>query len=195
MKLMERSVARLFRALVLMAFLAGCGAPPPGVLETLAVRVDYPLADTAIQMGRPVKAIVEVHDEAGAVVNDAQVTLSVTDASGAQVASVPAPVGKDGVYRSEGVPIPHRSAAGSWNLTAIASWPGAEGSASTAFQVKNSISEDLLQKYGFWVDEPSLGYMETSVGRERGDADNGDLQWGGFYVQMHVLKESHLEVY
>ena len=44
------------------------------------------------------------------------------------------------------------------------------------------------------MDNPSLGYIETTIGRERGDAQNGDLIWGGFYVQMHVLRESRLEV-
>ncbi|HET6847095.1 MAG TPA: hypothetical protein VFH29_09690, partial [Anaerolineales bacterium] len=131
----------------------------------------------------------------GAKVADAKVTLVVSDQTGKQVASVQAPAGTDGIYRSEPVPIPHRTAPGEWSITATANRAGVGGSASAKFQVKNSVSEELLAKYGFWVDEPSLGYMETSVGRERGDAENGDLIWGGFYVQMHVLKESHLEVY
>ena len=80
-------------------------------------------------------------------------------------------------------------------MRAVATAARAQGNDTARFQVRNSTSEDLLNKYGFWVDNPSLGYIETTIGRERGDAQNGDLIWGGFYIQMHVLRESRLEVY
>jgi hypothetical protein len=192
----SQSMHRRVAALVLMA-LAGCTTPPATTepKQPLQVKVLYPLSDTSIPMGQSLKVIIEIREPDGSPAAGAQIELTVRDATGGAVQITSTQAGADGLYRSEAMPIPHRSIPGTWTLTATASLPGAEGRDESHFEVKNSISEDLLQKYGFWVDDPSLGYMETSIGRERGDADNGDLFWSGFYIQMHVLKESHLEVY
>jgi hypothetical protein len=60
--------------------------------------------------------------------------------------------------------------------------------------VQNSRSEELLQKYGFWVEDPSLAGIQTDLGRELGDAEDGAIIWGGVKVQQHIFKESWLEV-
>lgn len=183
---------------VAMLSLAVACAPAPGEAGTkqaLAVSVRYPLADTQIKMGQILKCIVEVRDPAGNMVPDAQVQLTISDASGNVAAEIPAAVGSGDIYRSEGWTLPHRSGAGTWTITALASSASGEGSAAGTFGVRNSVSEDLLAKYGFWADDPSLGYIDTTVGKEEGDARDGEVFWGGYYMQMHILKESHLEIY
>ncbi len=70
----------------------------------------------------------------------------------------------------------------------------AEGSASAGFLVRPSISEQLLEKYGFWIGEPSLGSIEPSLAAERGDAQNGLIRWGGQIPASHVLPAAWLEV-
>jgi hypothetical protein len=191
------NLARIAGLTALVALAVGCSTTPTGMGEkqSLDVVVLYPLTDTSITMGQSLKCIVEVRDKDGALATDAHVMLTIIDAAGDEVGRVPAVAGAGGVYRSVPVSIPHRSIAGNWRLTAIADQADAQGIISTTFQVRNSTSEEVLHKYGFWVDDPSLGYIETTIGRERGDALDGDLIWGGFYIQMHVLRESRLEVY
>lgn len=155
----------------------------------------YPLNTTSITLGQSLKCIVEVRGPDGSPANGAEVMVTISDPAGSEIGNVPAEVGADGVYRTQPLPIPHRAVAGSWRATARAEEAQTQGASTVIFQVLNSTSEELLHKYGFWVDDPSLGYIETTVGRERGDAQNGDLIWGGFYIQMHVLRESRLEVY
>ncbi|HET6846426.1 MAG TPA: hypothetical protein VFH29_06295, partial [Anaerolineales bacterium] len=110
---MMRSKAKSLLGLALLVgFAGGCVAPPTAEtqISPLTVSIRYPLPDTTFQMGRTLKAIIEVRDAAGAKVADAKVTLVVSDQTGKQVASVQAPAGTDGIYRSEPVPIPHRTA-------------------------------------------------------------------------------------
>ena len=60
--------------------------------------------------------------------------------------------------------------------------------------MQNSRSEELLEKYGFWVEEPSLAGIETDLVRELGNAEDGAIIWGGIKAQQHIFKESWLEV-
>jgi len=128
------------------------------------------------------------------MVPDAQVVLAISDPSGEAVGHVDALIGSGDAYRSEGWTIPHRSEPGAWTVTAKAVTAIAEGVDAVEFLVQNSRSEELLQKYGFWVEEPSLAGIQTDLGRELGNAEDGAIIWGGVKVQQHIFKESWLEV-
>lgn len=162
--------------------------------EALQVSVRYPLESTTITMGQELKCIVEVRDEDGDMVTDAEVRLTISDPSGEAADSVAALIGSGDVYRSEAWTIPHRSEPGAWTVTAKAETAIAAGIHAVAFQVQDSRSEELLQKYGFWVEEPTLGGIETDLMRELGDAEDGAIIWGGIKAQQHIFKESWLEV-
>jgi hypothetical protein len=188
-------VARFFLALMVIALAVGC-APPPDLAPraVLDVSVRYPLESTSIPMGQALRCIVEVRDASGKMVPDARVVLTIRDAAGEATGSVEALIGSGDVYRSEGWTIPHRSEPGAWTVTAQAGTATAEGADVIEFQVQNSRSEELLQKYGFWVEDPSLAGIQTDLGRELGDAEDGAIIWGGVKVQQHIFKESWLEV-
>jgi len=180
---------------IALSLAVGCAPPPDLQLrEPLQVSVRYPLQSTTIQMGQALKCIVEVRDESGNMVTDAEVELTISDPSGAAAGNVDALIGSGDVYRSEGWTIPHRSEAGEWKVTAKAATAMGEGAHAVEFQVQNSLSERLLEKYGFWVEDPSLAGIQTDLGREMGDAHDGAIIWGGVKVQQHIFKESWLEV-
>jgi hypothetical protein len=97
--------------------LAGCSMPAvltpspipalpsatPTVARTLTISLLYPKADTEAEMGQSAKFIVRVTDAKGQTVPDAQVTLTLHDASGQKVATIPATAGDGQVYRTEAV--------------------------------------------------------------------------------------------
>jgi hypothetical protein len=180
---------------ILLSLAVGCAPPPDLQLgEPLQVSVRYPLESTSITMGQALKCIVEVRDDGGNMVTDAEVRLTISDPSGEAEGHVDALIGSGDVYRSEGWTVPHRSEAGTWTVTAQASSRRAEGRASQTFVVKNSISEDLLEKYGFWVEDPAWGGIETQIVRELGDAQDGAIIWGGARPSQHIFPETWLEV-
>ena len=145
-------------------------------------------------MGHPLQCIIEVADDQGNVMRDAQVTLTVTDAGGRDLGSAPAVFGAGDVYRSQAMPIAHKSQAGTWTLRVDASTAAATGTASVPFSVRDSQSEVLLQKYGFWVDAPRLKGIEPSLVKEQGNAANGSILWGGLLPTAHIFVENWLEV-
>jgi len=176
-------IARTIRWLcVCTILLAGCNTPtllppappsptPPSATSTsarsLTISLLYPKADTETEMGQSVKFIVRVTNADGQTVPDAQVTLTLHDASGRKVAAFPAAAGSGQVYRTEAVAIPHRTLEGKWNITVEASTTSAQGTGSGAFAVKNSTSEILMNKYGFWLDAPTLKGIVPQLGGAR----------------------------
>jgi hypothetical protein len=185
-----RTVLALGMACALLITACGTASPP----RTLDVVIAYPLESTRLTMGQALKCIVEVRDEGGQLVTDARVVLTYTDADGATAGTTEAQAGSGNVYRSDPWTLPHRSPAGAWTITARANTESAEGSASRTFAVENSLSEDLLGKYGFWVDDPTFRGIETNLVKEQGDAQDGAIIWGGVLPSQHIFPETWLEV-
>jgi hypothetical protein len=145
-------------------------------------------------MGQSLKTIVKVTDAQGQAVQDAQLAVSVRDPAGTAIDSIPAQFGAGDVYRTENWKVPHKVKAGPWTLVVEARSGSHLGTATQTFQVNESVSEILLNKYGFWVNNPAQGNMQTTLAKERGDAQNGQISWGGIIPAQHVLPESWLEV-
>src|SRR6266498_3449539 len=162
--------------------------------ENLTVSLLYPTEKTEIEMGQTLKGIIKVLDEQGKVVENVQVTLKVSDPAGKLVVSLPSMFGSGDVYRTDTWTIPHRVQEGVWTLTAEAKTGAHQGIASQTFRVNSSVSEMLLNKYGFWVDSPGLRGIVPTLAKEQGDAQNGDVIWGGIIPAQHVFPESWLEV-
>lgn len=185
-------------AILLWAMLAQAACAPQGQASVqkrnLDVKLLYPTKDATIEMGRQVKAIIAVTDEAGQPVPNARLELTILDATGKAMTVLSAEFGSGGVYRSQAWTVPHRSPAGAWTLSVKASSDTATGSTSTPFGVKASVSEVLLEKYGFWVDAPRLTGTEPLLFKEQGNADNGAIIWGAQKPQQHIFAENWLEV-
>jgi hypothetical protein len=184
-------------ALVALAALAACATTLPQPVQQkgrLVVAILFPVQSTTIVMGQSVKSIIEVRDDRGMAVSDAQVALTLTDAQGQDMGSGAAEFGAGDVYRNGGISVAHRSQEGTWILTVRASTAAADGSASVAFHVSSSVSEVLLHKYGFWIDAPTLRNIAPSLVKEQGDAADGMITWGGLIPQPHIFVENWLEV-
>jgi hypothetical protein len=175
---------------------AGCTPQTRGTnqIENLKISLIYPTEKTEIEMGQTLKGIIRVLDEQDNVVENAQVTLTVSDPSEKLVASLPSKFGSGDVYRTDAWMIPHRMLAGAWTLTVEAKAESHQGRASQTFRVNSSFSEKLLSKYGFWIDSPALRGIVPSLVKEQGDAHNGAITWGGIIPAQHVFPESWLEV-
>jgi hypothetical protein len=172
----------------------GPAAKPTPVKQPLLVKFLYPSAESARQMGQSLRAIVQVTDEGGAAVKDASVTITIEDPAGANLGSVEAVIGDGDVYRNMPWTIPHKQHEGTWTISASAETATGAGTGSTSFEVKDSISETLLKKYGFWADNPTFKGIETNLYKEEGDAENGVIVWGGLLPTQHIFVESWLEI-
>ncbi len=198
---------------VCLILMAGCGpsaTPPPAptlspspslptakpqVTRPLTVALLYPTPNTEVEMGQSVKFIVRVIDAEGQTVPDAQVTLTLHDATGRNVATIPAAAGSGQVYRTEAVSVPHHTVEGKWDIAIEAKSAAAQGASSSSFKVKYSTSEILMNKYGFWLDAPTLKGIVPQLVAERGDARNGMIRWGGYIPSQHVLPENWIELH
>lgn len=187
-------------ALILALTSTGCAAKTPVTNQKddrkndLIITLLYPTGTTEIEMGQSLKTIIKILDAQQKVVENAQVTLSVIDPDGTSLASIPATFGAGDVYRTEAWNIPHKEREGVWTLTVDARSETSRSSISMNFKVKNSLSETLLNKYGFWVDAPRLKGINPNLMKELGDAQNGAITWGGQLPSQHVLPENWLEV-
>ena len=191
------TILRLLFAICLMVA-TGCvsetqTAPPPAT--ELTVSLLYPTETTEIEMGQSIKSIVRVLDERGNPVGDAQVTLEIKDPAGNLVASLPSTFGDGDVYRTDIWTVPNKMHEGVWTLMVEAESGACRGTASGTLQVNASISEILLNKYGFWVDAPTLRGIVPSLVKEQGDAQNGVIIWGGIIPTQHIFQENWLEVH
>ncbi len=185
-------------ACALLILSLGCAQGTPTAVSPkteLVVSLLYPTAKTKIEMGQPLRTIVKVLDGQGQAVTDAQVNLSFIDSGGNQAASVPATVGSGDLYRTTAWTVPHKMQAGLWTVVVEARNAAGEGSVSATFQVKDSISEMLLNKYGFWVESPALRGIDPALVKEQGDAQNGMIIWGGVIPTQHIFPESWLEIH
>jgi hypothetical protein len=158
------------------------------------VSVLYPKQDTEVEMGQPLKFITRVTNFGGSAITDAKGIIGVRDPGGGLVATIAAVSDSEGTYRSDSWTIPHRTLEGRWSFTFQAETEQARGSASSSFGVKDSTSEVLLNKYGFWLDAPTLRNIVPQLYGERGDAQNGMILWGGFIPSPHVLPANWVQV-
>jgi hypothetical protein len=139
-------------------------------------------------MGQSLKRLSGLNDQGSR--EDARLTVPFLDPGGETIDSIPALFGAGGVYRTEVWQLPHRMKEGTWTLAVEAEAPLQQGMTSGTFHVNRSISETLLEKYGFWVNEPTLRGIPTMLARELGDAQNGAITWGGVQPAQHVFPES-----
>ena len=187
---------RSFPFILFVCILVGCVSADPGKASDreLNVEILYPLETTKIEMGQSIKCILKITGEAGEVVPEAQVTVYIFDPNVAASGETEAVFGTGDVYRSEGVLIPHKSSAGKWKIIVEAKTPDGLGEAVLNFTVLSSTSEVLLEKYGFWIEAPTLNGIVPSLVAERGDAANGMIRWGGQIPTQHVFKENWIEI-
>ena len=160
----------------------------------LALRLLYPRQDTEIETGQSLKFIAQVDNAQGSAIDDAQVVLTIRDPNGKVVASIPAAPYSENTFRTDTWTVPHRALGGTWNVDVEARVGSAQGKGAGTFSVKNSTSETLLYKYGFWLDAPTLKGIVPQLGAERGDARNGMIRWGGVIPAQHVLPEAWVEL-
>jgi hypothetical protein len=198
-KISQRSFLILRPVLLCLVILSACVAPIPSPtiapISTLSVTLLYPKADTVLEMGNQLKCIIQVRDTRGVPVNDARVTLTIVDPSGAQAGEIEAIAGDADAYRTNAWLVPHRVQSGIWSLLVRASRGDAVGETNGSFQVKNSMSEDLLSHYGFWLDAPALNGIQPFLVAERGDGDNGLIRWGGVMPALHIFPENWVEIH
>jgi hypothetical protein len=202
-------------ALACLVLLAGCSAPAeptrtpaytptvaptptvalqPAPASRLAMRLLYPRPDTEIETGQSVKFIVQVDNAQGRAIDDARVVLTIRDPNGQVIASIPAAPYSENTFRTDTWTVPHRTLGGAWNVDMEVKVGSAQGEATGSFRVKNSTGEVLLNKYGFWLDAPTLKGIVPQLGAERGDARNGMIRWGGVIPAQHVLPEAWVEL-
>ena len=186
----------LCAVLLILSLTAACAPVQPAAVQSdsLVVRVLYPNATSTVEMGQQIKGIVKVLDQQGNPVREAQVSLSVIDLSGKLVGSLPATVGAGDLYRTDSWVIPHKLQQGAWIVQADAATENERGMASATFRVNNSISEDLLGKYGFWIEAPTLRGITPFLVKEQGDAQNGVIIWGGQRPSQHIFPENWVEL-
>lgn len=163
-------------------------------IANLKIKLLYPTTTTEFEMGQSIKSIIQVSDAQGNFVEDAQVTLSVRDPAGQQVAGLPATAGDGDVYRTDSWKIPHKTTSGDWVLVVEANSDANHGTMTQTLHIRDSINEVLLHKYGFWIDSPTLRGIVPSLFKERGDSRNGTIILGGQIPAQHIFPENWLEV-
>lgn len=169
-------------------------AESPAPPTSLDVTVLYPKENTEVEMGQPLKFIARVTDMQGGARSDAQATIQVRDPEGKTIAAISTSSDKEGTFRSDAWAVPHRTLEGKWTFTVDAKTGSGRGSSSASFEVKYSTSEALLNKYGFWLDAPTLKGIVPQLYAEKGDAHNGLIRWGGFIPAGHILPENDVEM-
>jgi hypothetical protein len=191
---MRRASAAIF-----IILLGGCARPPEAPRSSatpspLTIEVLYPDRDTTLEMGQDLRAIVRLAADDGTPVSAARVTARVLDPAGRPGFEVGAEGDGSGVYRTPRWTIPHRSLAGSWNIEFTAEGDGRAGAVVAPFGVDPSTSEELLARYGFWIDAPTLGGIDPVLSGEFGDARDGRLLWGGVRPAVHILPATWIEI-
>ena len=160
----------------------------------LTITLLYPSSSTQVEMGQTLKGIVRVTDTDGKPVENAHVILTISDPTGKPAGNVSATFGDGDVYRTEAWQIPHRMQAGRWTVKIQVEAGQLAGSTSANFQVDESTSEILLEKYGFWLEAPTMRGIVPNLVAEKGNAQNGLIRWGGALAGQHVLTENWVEV-
>lgn len=189
--------------LVMLLALVACGgepqATPPSTPQpeaaALAVQMLYPAEGVEVAKGQAIRFTVKVADAAGTPREDAVVQVTVYDASGEALGTLPTERGSEGVYRSILWAVPNARAAGSWRVETVAEAANARGALDSSFLVKNSTSDDFREEYGFWIDAPTLNNIAPMVMLEQGDASAGMIRWGGMLPGMHILHDNWIDLH
>jgi hypothetical protein len=195
---MKKYISTLYLVVIFLTLSTGCEPRAQTAIPLttdLTVSMLYPVETTEVELGQSIKSIVRVLNHEGEAVGNAGVTLWFKDPAGQLMATIPAMFGDGDVYRTETWTIPHRLQEGNWTLIVEAKTDTQRGMLTTTFRVKNSTSEILLYKYGFWVDSPALRGVVPNLVKEQGDAQNGVITWGGVVPSQHIFPESWLEVH
>lgn len=145
-------------------------------------------------MGQPLKFIARVGNAQGGAPSDAKATIQVRDPNGQAVVEIPTSTDNEGTVRSDAWAVPHRAREGKWTFTVNAESDSGLGAGSGSFAVKYSTGEMLLNKYGFWLDAPTLRGIVPQLYAEKGDAHNGLIRWGGYIPAGHILPENYVEI-
>jgi hypothetical protein len=167
----------------------------PKTKTVVTVGLLYPRTDTEVEMGQSVKFIVRVTDGQDQPVRDGQVAITLLDPGGKPITDIPAAFGSGDVYRSAAWTVPHRALAGAWSISISVRTNDAQGSGTGSFQVAPSTSEILLNKYGFWIEAPTLRGIVPQLVAEKGDAQRGLIRWGGQIPAIHILPENWIEIH
>jgi hypothetical protein len=189
----------LWVPLLCLAWMTGCSAEPayvPPPTPGLVVTLLYPGQNTEVEMGQALKFIARVTDAQGRPVTDGQLTITVHgNPDGQAIGAVEATPDGEGTYRGGPWAVPHRISEGTYQLSLVARRGGAVGEASGSLRIRYSTSDTLLNKYGFWLDAPTLRGIVPELVAERGTARDGMIRWGGFLPSQHVLPENWVEIH
>jgi hypothetical protein len=219
MKIGGNNAAILYGLLAIIVVMAGCDGPdrssfiPEATLvctltprptsekqlvETLGVIVLYPRENSDLEMGQSIRFSIQVTNAQSSPVIDAQVAVTVNDPVGKAIATMPAIHRGKGVYLTDPWTIPHHAIEDVWNLIVTSETDYSNGKYSISFKVKYSTSDVLLNKYGFWLDEPDLrGLANPHIYAEKGDALNGMVRWGGVIPKgyLHFRPARYVDVH
>ena len=173
---------------------AGPETAPTPTPTALTVEILYPSEGAEFVAGGPLRPTVLVTDPGGEAVDDARVRLTLRDPSGEAVDEVETVAGGQGVYRTPAWAIPQRAATGEWSVEVEAARADAITTALRRVRVTPSISRILHDKYGFWIDLPTLKGIVPTLAAERGDARNGMVRLGGSLPAAHILPSAWIDV-
>ena len=144
--------------------------------------------------GTPIRVTVHVTEAGGVDADGAAVEFDLRDGSGVLQASLEGAREGQGIFRGPAWTIPIRAVGGSWSLDVRAAQVEAQGASGSTFGVTPSMSRILHDKYGFWMEAPSLKGIISTLAAERGDASNGMIRWGGSLPAAHILPSAWLDV-
>jgi hypothetical protein len=168
---------------------------PDDTVAPLQIVMNYPADGVEVEAGQSLRLTAQLFDAASEPVTDAALQFRVMDAGGDEVAIVQATPGNGGVYRSDAWVVPFGNQSGEWKLIATAQRNGSAGSGETTMTVLPSPAELIRDKYGFWIDLPTLGGIAPTLAAERGDAQAGMIRWGGVRSSVHILPQAWVEVH
>lgn len=160
----------------------------------LSVEILYPSEGAEFVAGGPLRPTMHVTDDLGQPLDDADVRLTLRDSSGTSIAEIETVAGGQGVYRTPAWSIPQRAAAGEWTIEVEARRADARAAAVRRVRVTPSISRTLHDKYGFWIDLPTLRDIASTLAAERGNGRNGMVRLGGGLPAAHILPAAWIDV-
>jgi hypothetical protein len=178
--------------------------PPPSVKaedprteepSEILVELLFPVEDVELEMGQSTRFTFQVDTVNREPVDAAQVMLSVLDPDSNAFADLVAQSAGNGIYRTDSWTLPRRVSSGLWRVEVSAESGEGQGTLVGYFSVKEGISEIVLHKYGYWIDQPSLGGIAPHIILERGDAQNGVMLWSGSNLGMHIVPQVRMEIH
>lgn len=180
-----------------VGLLTAC-APAASVLQptpaALFVEILHPSEGAEVVAGEGLRIAVQVIGPEGADTDGAEVDFTLRGSDGEVEAELEGVAGGQGVFRSPSYTIAVRAPGGIWSVEIRARQGGAEGAVAGTFAVVPSTSRVLHDKYGFWLDAPTLRGVTPMLAAERGDASNGMIRWGGSLPAAHILPSAWIDV-